>query len=178
MAPPQPSADPLLAENTNRRRQRDDAQLQSRRPVLDVAAVEEPRQTGAAARIQLREAGDARLHAPAQSVGVVVPAEALDVGPGQRPRADQAHVTAQHVEQLGDFVGAGRTQAPTDARKRRAAHRTKLVDSKRCPVSADPRLGEQHGSAVVEHDRGRDEQRQRAQYQRQQPRGGEVEEPL
>jgi hypothetical protein len=58
----------------------------------------------------LPQAGHAGVDAQAREVIVLV---AVGVERG-RPRADQAHVTAHHVEQVGQFIEAGAPQETAD----------------------------------------------------------------
>ena len=116
-----------------------------------------------AAAADLPQAGDAGLHRQPAAVPQVV---ARDLVGERRPRADEAHLAAEHVPQLGQLVERGPPQEaadPRDARvvvelEHRAAelvaigelgpprlgvgdHRAELDDRERAPVEADPRSG-------------------------------------
>src|SRR3954451_11266854 len=81
----------------------EDHEVERQRPVLDVADVDPhrvvPREVGPAA--DLPEPGEARLD---QEAAMHVVAVLLHLGLQRRPRADQRHVPAQHVDQLRQLV--------------------------------------------------------------------------
>src|SRR4051794_3098131 len=85
------------------RRAEEDAQIEERRAMLHVPDVEvyplRPRQLRAA--VDLRPPRDAGLDLQAPALMLVVP---LDLVAERRSRADHAHVTAQHVPELGQLV--------------------------------------------------------------------------
>src|SRR3954453_2949013 len=80
----------------------DDQRIERERPLLDVAQIETnrllPIEIGATA--DLPQTGQARLHQQSSSRFAVVP----PIGDRQRARTDQRHLTAQHVDQLGQLV--------------------------------------------------------------------------
>src|SRR3954471_21517024 len=96
------------------------------------------------------------------------------------PRADHAHVAAEDVPQLRQFVEARPPEEPTDrrdagvvaVRPHRAGfrfgisdHRSELVHGERAAVSADARLVIEHRPRGRElHERGRQEHERRAEY--------------
>src|SRR3954451_6356818 len=86
----------------------DDHGVERERPLLDVAQVETDRllpvQVRAAA--DLPQTGEARLHEQPSSCLAVVRL----VGDRQRTGADQRHLAAQHVDQLGQLVHRRATQ--------------------------------------------------------------------
>src|SRR5439155_4705999 len=82
---------------------RQDRDVQPDRPVLEVVEVEPDEVVEAEARAarDLPEAGHAREH----EVALAVPGlEVLVVAERQRPRADEAHLAAEHVPELRDLV--------------------------------------------------------------------------
>jgi hypothetical protein len=81
------------------------------------------------------------------------------------PRTDQAHVAAQHIPQLRQFVDPGGTQEPADARDPRIAgvrvgivvrslraHGAKFDDFERHVVFPDAPLAEENGTAILQPD--------------------------
>ena len=156
---------------------RDDAQIQERAGVADVPAVEHAALLGAepVAAVDLGPAGDAG--ADRDPVGDAV----RQVARQQRPRADQRHLAAQHVEELRQFVEPRAPQQAPDQRDpfrlrdgcalrvARAAHGPELVEDEGAHASAGAELAEQDRAALVrEHDeREQHEQRhQREQGER------------
>src|SRR3712207_1548857 len=80
-----------------------DLQVEPERPVLDVVVVplDPVRQRGLAAQaVDLGPAGDPRAHAVAVVVAAHAPLEQLDELGALRPRADDAHLAPQDVEEL------------------------------------------------------------------------------
>src|SRR5579859_4477624 len=150
--------------------QDDDPQVEAQRPVLDVVVVplDPVGDRGLAAQaVDLGPAGDPGFDPVAVLVAGYLAHEALDeLGP-LRPRPDQAHVAAEHVQQLGELVQGGVAQeapdrgAPVlafDAAGRRArggheraprrggAHGAELEDVEHVAVTAHPPLAEQDGT--------------------------------
>jgi len=84
-------------------RLQDDRQIERQRPALQIDEV----QVHQIVEIELRAArdlpqpGDPRQHQIALAVPVL---EHLVVALGQRPRAHERHLTAQHVHELGQLV--------------------------------------------------------------------------
>jgi hypothetical protein len=100
-----------------------------------------------------------------------------------RPRSDQVHLAAEHVDQLRQFVEAEAAQVMTDARDaidvvghplgpRFSArmHRPELQEAERPAVAAGALLDEEHRSARVELDRDGDRASSGAQSSRPAPR--------
>src|SRR5947209_19988221 len=71
----------------------------------------------AAPTVDLRPAGDARLHAVTEHVLRNLLAELIDEHRALGPRADEAHVAAEHVEELRNLVEARAAQPPADRRR-------------------------------------------------------------
>ena len=92
----------------------------AQRPVLDVPEVEldalVPRQRGAA--VDLRPAGDPGLDREAAALARRV---LLDLHRHRRPRADDRHLAAQHVDEVRQLVERGAAQQAPDARDARVA---------------------------------------------------------
>ena len=101
---------------------REDRDVQPDRPVLEVVEVEPDQVVEAEARAarDLPEAG----HAGEHEVALAVPGlELLVVAQRQRPRADEAHLAAEHVPELRDLV---QREAPEDRADR--GHARVLAD--------------------------------------------------
>src|SRR5664279_6221677 len=94
---------------------RDDLDVEPHRPVLDVVEVQPHEVVEAERRApgDLPEARDARQHAVAAAVPGL---EALVVAQRQRARADEAHLAAQHVPELGQLVDREAAQDAADRR--------------------------------------------------------------
>ena len=108
-------------------------------------------------------------------------------------RADQAHVTAQHVEQLRQFINAqaaddvpdtGDTLVVGAGPTRCAiflgigAHAAELGDTKAAAVLAHAVLPVEHRAAAFELDAGGGQQHDRHRHQQQQGGTDNVEDPL
>ena len=91
-------------------------------------------------------------------------------------RTHHAHLAAQYVEQLRQFVDAGRADDAADTRDpvvvatgrapalqvaRLDAHAAKLVHQEQAVAVADALLAEEDRATAVELDRNRDDQQQR-----------------
>src|SRR5262249_21943244 len=90
-----------------------DLQIEAETPALDVVEVVlDPLldRRVAAPAVDLRPAGDPGLHLVAEHVAGHAATEFLDEARALGPRADQAHLTAQHVDELRQFVEAGPPQ--------------------------------------------------------------------
>eukprot|EP01031_Cornospumella_fuschlensis_P048818 gene48818-59775_t len=139
-----------------------DDEIARDRPVLDVVEVEAdgglPRQVGAAAH--LPQPGHAGLHGQAATrLGVVQPHLAIHL----RARADEAHVAAEDVPILGEFVEVPATHEGADAEEAgvvaRGAlargvgrggvggHAAEFVEGEGAVVGADAGLAEEDGAA-------------------------------
>src|SRR5690606_33758340 len=158
----QPAANSPFADDADHRRRGNDSGVQRKPAVANIDHVEKPREALAGAGIELCEPDDPRPDAPANRVRIAVPSEPLDVLGRQRPRADQAHLAAQHVDELWKLVEARLPEPPADSRRRTVAHRAELVDPEGRAAGADADLGEQHGAAVVEANHPGDQAQQRA----------------
>src|SRR5208283_216563 len=92
----------------------EDAQVQKQTPVLDVGEikvhVEFERRTPA--RGNLPKTGDAGFYVKAP---VVLKFVLADLGDGMRPRPNQAHLPAQHIPELREFVEAVAAEDVADA---------------------------------------------------------------
>ena len=77
--------------------------------VLDVLALDREAllEVELAAAVDLHRAGEAGAHLEPEALRLAV---ALDQPQLLGPRADEAHVAAQHVEELGQLVEAGAAQ--------------------------------------------------------------------
>ncbi len=134
-----------------------DAQVERERAVLDVPDVEldplGPRERGAAVDLRPARQPGLDLEPAALALGV-----ALDLVGERRARADEAHLAAQHVPQLGQLVDRGLAQQVADARDARVAlvdrvaralgvgvddHRAQLQHLERLAVAADALLAEE-----------------------------------
>ncbi len=116
-APQQQHLSSLRVAEQRDERQREDLQVQAERPVRDVVVVplDALGERGLAAQaVHLRPARDAGLDAVAVAVADDVLAEQLDELGALGARADEAHVAAQHVEQLRQLVERGAAQEAPD----------------------------------------------------------------
>ncbi len=110
-----------------------------------------------------------------------------------RPRADEAHVAADHRHELRQFVQAGLADELADARAaivvlarphrhaillRVHPHAAELGEGEVAPALAHPRLAVEDRSARFHPDRQCDQQHQRPRDQQQRQRRGEIEEAL
>ena len=93
--------------------------------------------------VDLRPAGDAGLHAmPLAVIGNLLGKSLHEFGP-LRPRADQRHLSAQHIEKLGELI------EPQPAKKFSHGRCSRIVLG--CPHRASLRLGvRSHGTELVE----------------------------
>lgn len=82
--------------------------------------------------VDLRPAGHARLHEVAGQVVGDFAGEAFDVVRALGARADQAHVSAQDVPELREFVEIPAAEEGTDTQQSRVAVRSAHVDMIRC----------------------------------------------
>src|SRR5207245_8062221 len=101
-------------------RMQQEYQVEAQGPALDVVEVVLDAlldRRAAAPAVDLRPSGDAGLHLVAQHVAGDAPPELLDERRSLGARPDQAHVTAQHVEELRQLVEA---EAPQHGAERRA----------------------------------------------------------
>jgi hypothetical protein len=111
----------------------------------------------------------------------------------RRPRADKAHLTAHHVQQVGQLVERQPAQQRPDTRDAGIAlvdcearshalgaahHRAQLVEIERHPALADPALTVDRRAARLEHDRRDGQSRQRRRDDEQEQRARRVEHPL
>src|SRR5690349_5609770 len=163
--------DPGLGEGDPYRPEQD-PKIQAERLVVDVPEVEReaalPRQP--VAPVELRPAGDPGPHVVAPGLLARVARQVLHQ---ERPRADQAHVAPDHVDQPGQLVQARATEEPAQAGQpgavgqepavggARAAHGAELVEDEGPPVPPRPALREDHRPAEQEPDpeRGQDQER-------------------
>ena len=108
---------PLRSDRVDRHHE--DLQVERRRPVLDVVVVplDAVGERGLAAQAaDLRPAGDAGLDAMAVGVArQVAPEQRRELG-ALRARADQAHLAAEHVDELRQLVQRRAAQEAPDAR--------------------------------------------------------------
>src|SRR5438105_451892 len=183
-----------------------DRDVQPDRPSLDVVEIDRQhlREGNPAARRDLVETGDPRLHRQPQAAAVVVERVLL----GDRwARADDAHVAPEHVEQLGDLVEAEPPQDASDRRHPRIAdhlepsvpvrgvagdelaqplavvavvgddHAPELVVGEVPPVLADDGAAEERRAGTGHPDEHRDRQPERASEDENGGRDDDVEEP-
>ena len=144
-----------------------DLEVQAPRAVLDVPQVEldprAPRQRRAA--VDLRPTGDARAdgEAAAFALGVL-----RDLRRQRRARADDRHLAAQHVDEVGQLVHRRPSQQRADARDARVAlvdrearaellravdHRAELQHVELAPVAADAALAVDRAALGLQADR-------------------------
>ena len=158
----------------------DDPQVQPQRAALDVLHVQA--QPGAPAHGvaagDLGQPGDARTYVEPAAFVRGVPEVVL---PQQRPRADDAHVAAQDVDQLRDLVQAQRAQQPAQPGEppvvgkqvaeavAAVGHRTELQHRERPAEHPGALLTEQHGRAEPpsHHDTDGEDQRREDSQPRQ-----------
>src|SRR5688572_16711824 len=106
-----PASPRSLAEQDHLDGVEEDGQVEQERHVLDVVEVELVLLLGvldgrSITELDLGPAGDARFHAVALVVVGDDAAELLDEVWPLRPRPDEAHLAAQHVEELRQLVEA------------------------------------------------------------------------
>ena len=142
---------------------------------LDIAAVEEPRESRAAARVQLRETRDAGRDEPARGVRGAIPAKPRDVGLQERPRPNDTHLAAEHVDELWELIEPCRPQRVPHSRDPTIRHGPELVDPERPTAAANAALHEQRRAAVLEPDERRDREPHGAQHEDRNRGGDEVE---
>src|SRR3954447_353861 len=109
----------LRAAQDRAGRAAEDPEVQPERPAVDVGVVELGAlgdAGGAARALDLGQAGQADAHAVAVRVAGDVGGEALDVLGPLGARADEAHVAAHHVPQLGQLVHRGAADEAADGR--------------------------------------------------------------
>ena len=189
---------PLAAEEDHLHGLQDDVHVGHERHVLDVVEVGlqlSPRflDAGGVELHHLRPAGDARLDH--ESLGVErnllleLPHEGLALG----SRPDQAHFSAQDVDQLRQFIDAEPPQPPARASDPGVilhrpdgtglalcvgSHRAELQDREGDAVATQPLLAVENGSAGIEPDpQGGDRPEGSRQYQPGE-RSGDVERAL
>jgi hypothetical protein len=118
----------------------------------------------------LREAGDARTNVVAPPMIVRIQWKVLHE---QRPRSDETHIAAQHVEQLRQLVDRRRSQPP--AKRRETAmvrqqvplgvaltgHRAKFQELERPIVETGANLPEEHRPAETRANQDGDDQQRR-----------------
>src|SRR5262249_18152212 len=149
-----------------------DQEVEEQREILDVVEVvlqllERIFDRGAVAIPDLRPAGEPRLHGQPLHVVRDFPLQALHELRSFRPGPDEAHVTEQYIDQLGELVETGAPKDrshPRDARigflrphPSRAllglpAHGAELVEDEDTAVLAGPRLAIQGGARRLELD--------------------------
>ena len=100
----------------------DDRDVERERPVLDVEDVEAlvRVERRVVAGLDLPQAGDARRH---RLAGEQILVELGDLRRQRRPRADEAHLAAQHVEQVRQLVDARGLEEAADPRAPRVLAR-------------------------------------------------------
>ena len=144
----------------------EDPQVEPQRRVLEVPEVEldplGPRQRRAA--VDLRPAAQPRAGVEAEALAVGV---GVDLDLDRRPRADQRHLAAQHVDEVRQLVDRGAAQERADARDPRVAlvdrharaqvlgagdHRAQLVDLEGVALQADAALAVDRVAVGLEPD--------------------------
>ena len=142
----------LLVHDALERRGKENAQVKHERPVLDVVQVvlHAGLDGGVAAQaVDLRPARHAGAHLVAQHVQRHAALEVVHMLGKLGPRAHKAHVTPEHVEQLGQLVDGVTAHKGAEGRTARVAgdspavrlmhvyaHRTKLVHVERLAVAS------------------------------------------
>lgn len=148
----------------------DDFAVEQEGDVVDVPDVELEfaRPADGVAAVDLCPAGDSGGDEVAAALGFVVQGEVLDE---QGARADEAHVSLEDVDELGEFVDGGGAHELADGgealgvgeelalRVLAVVHGFELDDLKDVFVFAGPRLGEEDVASVRdgEQEAGRDE---------------------
>ncbi len=135
------------------------------------------------AALDLRPPGEPRKHLEPAALVVGVP---VDLVAERRSRPDHGHLAAHDVPELGELVDGGAAEHPADAGDPRVApvdrvarsdvlcahrHRAELQELEVLAVLADPRLPVEHRAAVLELDRERRGEEERAREH--EPRAGE-----
>ena len=176
----------LVIDHRPREGFKQNLQVQKRTPVVDVPDVElDPLLDAgvAAVAVHLRPTGDAGLHLMLHHVERDLFAELLNKVRKLRPRADQAHVTAEDVDQLRQLVKTCLTDERTEFRATAVtlfapcriglvvhAHGTELQHRKPLPVvtysllSKEDRSGarELHADCQYDHQRAQKDKTQEA----------------
>ena len=146
----------------------------------------------AAQPVHLRPAGDSRPDLVPDHVAADELAIDLVVRNSVRPRADEAHLALQHVDELRQFIERGATQEPSDRRDARIGlrcladlaavledgHRPELVDENLLALESVTALLEEHRSRRGELDRHRDEREHGRQQQQPDGRQHDVGQAL
>src|SRR6185369_2621093 len=180
----------------------DQSQIEKETRALQVQAIESKLGSAGdvARRVDLRESGEAGTNAMAFTITGnrferYQPAVAadFDFAGHQWSRADKAHIADENVPELRQFVHRRRMQHPSDARdpwivlprlhRSEASigighHRTELERFEHPAAEADSRLRKEHRAAVLELDRGRNDDPQRQRQQQANPGKRRVEQAL
>ena len=183
-------------------RRREDHQVETERPVVDVVEVEPS--IGAEVRIvaclHLPQTGHTGWHAQSVEQSVV---ELRHLVGQRRPRPHEAHLAAQHVPQLRQLVERRGAKHTSDARHTRVVleleqwpgplvrspqhrqlgfgldtHGAELDHVERAAVATHAALPEQHRAPVVEDDRRSDQDGEGRSEGEHRKRAEEVEQPL
>src|SRR6266478_5432755 len=176
-----------------------DLEVQAQRPVLDIGEVKlQPlREREIAPAGDLPQAGQTRLDAETLALDALV--EEIHVPNRHGTRTDEAHLTGQHVEDLGELVEAAAAQGTSDARDPRIVgdledgarglvqvldlrlssigilhHRAELQHSKAALAAADPLLDEEDRTGRIQLDSQHDEADYGEQQRDHEGRDGEV----
>src|SRR5438874_2521665 len=166
----------------------DEPEVEPEAPVADVEDVvaQLVSRVREVAPAELREAGHPRPHDEPRRVVRDVARRGGEKDRADRPGADQVHVAAEHVQELGDLVELAALEEATDRRVERLVRRQEpradppfriheqcpeLVDRERPEVAANAAAAVEDRSAARELDREGDEQRDGEQDE--QPRDGD-----
>ncbi|EAU61758.1 hypothetical protein STIAU_7234 [Stigmatella aurantiaca DW4/3-1] len=178
----------VLGQETAQGRAHQNLKIHQQRPVLDVVQIVlDPLLDGRlpAQPVDLRPTRNARLHLVSQVVAGNLPLELLDEDRALGTRPHQAHVAAQHVEELRQFVDGVLAQEGANGRAPRVlqaghpgaghlrvrAHGAELEDGEGAPIDAHALLGIENGPPAGELHQQRRHQheggRQRDGHQRE-----------
>src|SRR5947209_13947444 len=177
-------------------RQESDAEIEKQRPIVNIEEVVfDPHadlgivRNATAKAVDLGPAGDARLHIVAPRVKRDRLLEELIVRKRMRTRADQAHLTAEHVQELRQFIDIVPAHPSADAGNPRVIlarvrdlaivverrHRAEFHDPERRLVEARTPLEKQHRTGTAELDQNRHPQEQRREQHERARRNGNIE---
>jgi len=180
-----------------------DLQVKTKRPVVDILQVEfQPtleRQVAAAG--YLPQACQSRLDAEPPALDA--PVEEIDIADGHRARPDKAHLAAQDIEQLRQFVDAGLADEAADSGYTRIVghleyrsfrfvevlylcqarlgvdmHRAELIHREKMFSQANPLLDKKYRSRRVDLDGDGDNKEQRQQQRHGTTGQNNIEDPL
>jgi hypothetical protein len=127
---------------------------------------------------ELSQSRQSRPDLPAEVDFPAGPAEAIHVHQRERPRSHAAHLAAQNVDELWQFVETRRAQHASDTRHAAVPHRAEFEDGKRPAPVTQTRLGEEDWRAVVEQDGDRNDRHDRREDHQTRAGSCEIEQTL